>query len=257
MFFDRYVAALGAEWEELLPSLSAPAKHGRYHAFEAIRCATTCASSTASRARASRARRARRSGCSRAARSRSSRVDARQGDVRALRDPGRAPALPGHPQMVARASEGTREACSATDASPRLRDHGASEQALALVEGRADVRRGAAARRRDRRPTAHRLRRELVATPATARSERPGSERRPERVGTTAGEGRSSYPGAGTARTERQSCRPPTASAGIIVFPHMESHSSVRSIRSRRTIERRTSSREPAGERTKGVEVEA
>ncbi len=34
MFFNRYVAALGAEWEELLPSLSAPAKHGRYYAFE-------------------------------------------------------------------------------------------------------------------------------------------------------------------------------------------------------------------------------
>ncbi|MDB4936296.1 MAG: hypothetical protein JWP87_3268 [Labilithrix sp.] len=34
MFFNRYVAALGAEWEELLPSLSDPAKHGRYHAFE-------------------------------------------------------------------------------------------------------------------------------------------------------------------------------------------------------------------------------
>jgi uncharacterized protein (TIGR02265 family) len=34
MFFMRYVAALGAEWEPLLPSLVAPAKHGRYHAFE-------------------------------------------------------------------------------------------------------------------------------------------------------------------------------------------------------------------------------
>ena len=34
MFFARYVAALGAEWEVLLPSLSAPARHGRYHAFE-------------------------------------------------------------------------------------------------------------------------------------------------------------------------------------------------------------------------------
>jgi uncharacterized protein (TIGR02265 family) len=34
MFFTRYVAALGAEWEELLPTLSAPAKHGRYHSFE-------------------------------------------------------------------------------------------------------------------------------------------------------------------------------------------------------------------------------
>lgn len=34
MFFTRYVAALGAEWEELLPSLSAPAKHGRYFPFE-------------------------------------------------------------------------------------------------------------------------------------------------------------------------------------------------------------------------------
>ena len=33
MFFTRYVAALGAEWEELLPSLDEPAKHGRYHAF--------------------------------------------------------------------------------------------------------------------------------------------------------------------------------------------------------------------------------
>jgi uncharacterized protein (TIGR02265 family) len=33
MFFTRYVAALGAEWEELLPSLDDPAKHGRYHAF--------------------------------------------------------------------------------------------------------------------------------------------------------------------------------------------------------------------------------
>lgn len=34
MFFTRYVAALGAEWEALLPSLSEPARHGRYHAFE-------------------------------------------------------------------------------------------------------------------------------------------------------------------------------------------------------------------------------
>lgn len=34
MFFTRYVAALGAEWEELLPTLEAPAKHGKYHAFE-------------------------------------------------------------------------------------------------------------------------------------------------------------------------------------------------------------------------------
>ncbi len=34
MFFTRYVAALGAEWEELLPTLTAPAKHGKYHAFE-------------------------------------------------------------------------------------------------------------------------------------------------------------------------------------------------------------------------------
>ena len=34
MFFTRYVAALGEEWEVLLPSLLEPAKHGRYHAFE-------------------------------------------------------------------------------------------------------------------------------------------------------------------------------------------------------------------------------
>ena len=34
MFFTRYVAAMGADWEELLPTLMAPAKHGRYHAFE-------------------------------------------------------------------------------------------------------------------------------------------------------------------------------------------------------------------------------
>jgi uncharacterized protein (TIGR02265 family) len=34
MFFTRYVAALGAEWEALLPALGEPAKHGRYHAFE-------------------------------------------------------------------------------------------------------------------------------------------------------------------------------------------------------------------------------
>ncbi len=34
MFFARYVAALGEEWEVLLPSLLEPAKHGRYHAFE-------------------------------------------------------------------------------------------------------------------------------------------------------------------------------------------------------------------------------
>lgn len=33
MFFTRYIAAMGAEWEELLPSLDEPAKHGRYHAF--------------------------------------------------------------------------------------------------------------------------------------------------------------------------------------------------------------------------------
>ncbi len=34
MFFNRYVAALGAEWEALVPSLDEPATHGRYHAFE-------------------------------------------------------------------------------------------------------------------------------------------------------------------------------------------------------------------------------
>ena len=34
MFFNRYVAALGAEWEDLAPALGEPAKHGRYHAFE-------------------------------------------------------------------------------------------------------------------------------------------------------------------------------------------------------------------------------
>jgi len=34
MFFNRYVAALGAEWEALVPALDEPAKHGRYHAFE-------------------------------------------------------------------------------------------------------------------------------------------------------------------------------------------------------------------------------
>jgi uncharacterized protein (TIGR02265 family) len=35
MLFNRYVAALGAEWEAVAPLLSEPAKHGRYHAFEA------------------------------------------------------------------------------------------------------------------------------------------------------------------------------------------------------------------------------
>ncbi len=34
MFFTRYVAAMGEEWERLFPELDAPAKHGRYHAFE-------------------------------------------------------------------------------------------------------------------------------------------------------------------------------------------------------------------------------
>lgn len=34
MFFSRYVASMGAEWEQLEPTLEAPAKHGRYHAFE-------------------------------------------------------------------------------------------------------------------------------------------------------------------------------------------------------------------------------
>jgi len=34
MFFARYVAALGAEWEQIVPSLDAPERHGRYHAFE-------------------------------------------------------------------------------------------------------------------------------------------------------------------------------------------------------------------------------
>jgi uncharacterized protein (TIGR02265 family) len=34
MFFNRYVAALGEEWEALVPSLADPATHGRYHAFE-------------------------------------------------------------------------------------------------------------------------------------------------------------------------------------------------------------------------------
>jgi len=35
LFFTRWVAALGEEWEQVLPQLDAPAKHGRYHAFEA------------------------------------------------------------------------------------------------------------------------------------------------------------------------------------------------------------------------------
>lgn len=34
MFFSRYVAALGAEWEGVVPELDAPARHGKYHAFE-------------------------------------------------------------------------------------------------------------------------------------------------------------------------------------------------------------------------------
>lgn len=34
MFFTRYVASMGEEWEKLCPELDAPAKHGRYHAFE-------------------------------------------------------------------------------------------------------------------------------------------------------------------------------------------------------------------------------
>ena len=34
MFFNRYVAALGAEWEAVATTLLEPAKHGRYHAFE-------------------------------------------------------------------------------------------------------------------------------------------------------------------------------------------------------------------------------
>ena len=34
MFFTRYVAALGEEWEVLMPSLLEPEKHGRYRAFE-------------------------------------------------------------------------------------------------------------------------------------------------------------------------------------------------------------------------------
>ncbi len=34
MFFNRYVAALGAEWEAVAATLLEPEKHGRYHAFE-------------------------------------------------------------------------------------------------------------------------------------------------------------------------------------------------------------------------------
>lgn len=34
MFFTRYVNALEAAWEKMASSLDAPARHGRYHAFE-------------------------------------------------------------------------------------------------------------------------------------------------------------------------------------------------------------------------------
>lgn len=34
MFFSRYVAAMGADWEGLAPKLAEPARHGKYLAFE-------------------------------------------------------------------------------------------------------------------------------------------------------------------------------------------------------------------------------
>jgi uncharacterized protein (TIGR02265 family) len=138
MFFMRYVAALGAEWEELLPLLDDPARHGRYHAFadyplrDYVRVFERVA-------------RARFPGSTREA----FRLLAR-GEVEVfsqstlgkvafalLRDP--AAALMRFPdlfKMVARASE-----CSAKRLGDRRvavtfpRYHGASEQALGLVEG--------------------------------------------------------------------------------------------------------------------------
>jgi uncharacterized protein (TIGR02265 family) len=138
MFFTRYVAALGAEWEELLPLLDEPAKHGRYHAFadyplrDYVRVFERVA-------------RARFPGSTREA----FRLLAR-GEIEVfsastlgkvafalLRDP--AATLLRFPdlfKMVARASECTAKKLGerhVTVTFPRY--HGASEQALGLVEG--------------------------------------------------------------------------------------------------------------------------
>lgn len=138
MFFTRYIAALGAEWEELLPSMDEPAKHGRYHAFadyplrDYMRVFERVA-------------RARFPGSTREA----FRLLAR-GEVEVfsestlgkvtfslLRDPGATLLrFPDVFKMVARASE-----CTAKRLGDRRiavtfpRYHGASEQAIGLVEG--------------------------------------------------------------------------------------------------------------------------
>jgi uncharacterized protein (TIGR02265 family) len=138
MFFTRYVAALGAEWEELVPALTDPAKHGRYHAFESYPLRDYVRVFD-------RVARARFPGSTREA----FRLLAR-GEVEVfaestlgkvtfslLRDPGAM--LVRYPdilKMVARASE-----CAAQRRGERRvavtypRFHGAIEQALGLVEG--------------------------------------------------------------------------------------------------------------------------
>jgi uncharacterized protein (TIGR02265 family) len=138
MFFTRYVAALGAEWELVVPSLSAPAKHGRYHAFESYPLRDYLRVFD-------RVARARFPGSTREA----FRLLAR-GEVEVfaastlgkvafslLRDPGAALLrFPDLFKMVTRAS-----ACSAERRGERRvavtfpRFHGAAEQALGLVEG--------------------------------------------------------------------------------------------------------------------------
>ncbi|MDB5213786.1 MAG: hypothetical protein JWO86_1713 [Myxococcaceae bacterium] len=138
MFFTRYIAALGAEWEELLPSLAEPAKHGRYHAFadyplrDYVRVFERVA-------------RARFPGSTREA----FRLLAR-GEIEVfsgstlgkvafslLRDP--AATLLRFPdlfKMVARASECTAKKLGERHVAVTFpRFHGASEQALGLVEG--------------------------------------------------------------------------------------------------------------------------
>ena len=138
MFFTRYVAALGAEWEELLPSLDDPAKHGRYHAFADYPLRDYVRVSE-------RVARARFPGSTREA----FRLLAR-GEVEVfsastlgkvtfslLRDPGATLLrFPDIFRMVARASECTAKRLGDRRVAVTFpRYHGASEQAIGLVEG--------------------------------------------------------------------------------------------------------------------------
>ena len=138
MFFTRYVAALGAEWEELLPSLTKPAKHGRYHAFESYPLRDYVRVFD-------RVARARFPGSTREAFRLLARgevevfADSTLGKVTfaLLRDPGAALLrFPDLFRMVTRASAvSSRRIAERRVLVTYPRYHGASEQALGLVEG--------------------------------------------------------------------------------------------------------------------------